>query len=278
MLEILYRIYEVDDTKDFNPTDIVGTCGMFSLSKLNSTELLMDCYVCETREDFKNYIRDIYGKDIKFVYSRKYEPGTIYCIIVGEHAYDSERYFNRVTYDCAYCGAQITTYVNNRDIKIRDYEIKHRLLSDCSDYDKLNFCSHSCKEKFIAQERSKLSDEDLAFDEFITPDSFALGDVVGYIYKISKKSTNEFYVGKTANVPIFRWGQHLKTERFPLNNINDYCFEILETVKAGENLSKREDFWIHECFKQNPDKSLNIQNLQKDRKIIEQTKKFNIKL
>ena len=118
----------------------------------------------------------------------------------------------------------------------------------------------------------------MVFSEFITPDSFSQNDICGYIYKISKKSTNEFYVGKTIYVPVFRWGQHLKTERFPLNKIDDYNFEILEIVKTGDDLSKREDFWIHECFKLDPDKSLNIQNLQKDRKRINEESKFNIKI
>jgi hypothetical protein len=80
----------------------------------------------------------------------------------------------------------------------------------------------------------------------------------GYIYKISKKSTEEFYVGQTIYVPIFRWGQHLLTERFNIQNIDDYVFEILEVVKNKKLLNERETYWINKCRDENPELSLNI--------------------
>lgn len=83
-------------------------------------------------------------------------------------------------------------------------------------------------------------------------------DISGYIYKISKKSTGEFYIGQTMYAPVFRWGQHLKTERFPIENITDYKFEVIEIVPKTENILEREKYYIQKFYKENSEKSLNI--------------------
>lgn len=68
MLEIVYRIYEVAE----NPEDVKNdSFGIDSISKLCSYEVAMDVCICESRDKFKDIIKDIYGKDIKFAYSRK---------------------------------------------------------------------------------------------------------------------------------------------------------------------------------------------------------------
>lgn len=93
---------------------------------------------------------------------------------------------------------------------------------------------------------------------WISENSFDNSTQAGYIYLITKKSTGQFYVGQTSYVPIFRWGQHLKTERFPVENIEDYTFEVLEIVPTGENILEREKHWIQEMYKSDPELSLNI--------------------
>ena len=82
--------------------------------------------------------------------------------------------------------------------------------------------------------------------------------VAGYIYLITKKTTGEFYVGQTIYAPVFRWAQHLKTERFNIKGILDYQFEVIEIVPKGENILEREKYWIQKKYKENPAKSLNI--------------------
>ena len=59
-------------------------------------------------------------------------------------------------------------------------------------------------------------------------------------------------------MPIFRWGQHLKTDRFNLNGILDYQFEVIEVVPITENILEREKYYIQKYYKENPKKSLNI--------------------
>lgn len=53
-------------------------------------------------------------------------------------------------------------------------------------------------------------------------------------------------------------GQHLKTERFPIKNITDYKFEVIEIVPKTENILEREKYYIQKYYRENPDKSLNI--------------------
>ena len=84
----------------------------------------------------------------------------------------------------------------------------------------------------------------LVDESFITREDFKRDDIAGYIYKISKKSTGEFYIGQTIYLPIFRWGQHLKTDRFDMKGIVDYQFEVIEIVPITENILAREKYYI----------------------------------
>lgn len=259
MLEILYRIYRTlseDERKEKLSNE--NSFSMFSsYSNLNNEELCMDCFLCENREDFKEYIKSIYGKDVKFANSKKYPPNTIYCIIIGEHCYNAQRYFNRIEYECDFCHCKVSGYIDNK-VTIDNYELRDELANQYDKYKDKKFCSWKCKDAYIEIEKSKICDEDIAFNQFITRDMFTNNNLAGYIYKITKKSTGEFYIGQTVYVPIFRWGQHLKTERFDIKNILDYKFEVIELVKKNENILEREKYWIQKYYKENPSLSLNI--------------------
>lgn len=257
MLEILYRIYrkktqeEVSAILDGEKTDY------FPWGKLDREEVAMDCFMCETREDFKDYIKSCYGTDIKFRYDKKIKENEYYCIIIGEHAYNVEKYFNTVEYDCAYCKTKVKGSIASQN-KIPNYDIRARLGNNL-EYAKLNFCSGKCMHNFIVEERSKLFADEADIDGlWISRDDFTNSELAGYIYKISKKKTGEFYIGQTIYVPIFRWGQHLRTSRFPIKDITDYVFEVIELVPKGGNLLEREKYWIQKCYLENPTLSLNI--------------------
>ena len=112
------------------------------------------------------------------------------------------------------------------------------------------------KRQYEEREHAKLRPDDE--QEFYIQRDMFTEDISGYIYKISKKSTGEFYIGQTMYAPVFRWGQHLKTERFPIKNITDYKFEVLEIVPKTENILEREKYYIQKFYKENPEKSLNI--------------------
>lgn len=251
MLEVIYRIYEVVDKE--NPPE--NYCHFWGVS--NNNELTMDCKICDSREHFKELIREEYGDNIAFRNSKKLNTGDLYCIIIAEHCYNTERYFNRIEYTCACCGAKVVGYIDKSE-RISNWEIKDELCNQLDKYGDLRFCSYQCKEHFKAKERTKCLADGLIDESFITRDTFKRDDIAGYIYKISKKSTGEFYIGQTIYLPIFRWGQHLKTERFDVKGILDYKFEVIEIVPITENILEREKYYIQKYYKENPEKSLNI--------------------
>lgn len=254
MLEIIYRIYKVADEepaktnleKDYEFGYYVHT------SKYNNIELVMDCKICDSREQFKELIREEYG-DISFRNSKKLKAGDLYCIIIGEHCYNTERYFNKVTFICDCCGATIETYYG-KAICFSDYEVRSKFFG-IEKYSEKRFCCEKCKQVYAERERKKLKPDDEQ-EFFVSKDMFT-ENIAGYIYLITKKSTGEFYVGQTIYAPIFRWGQHLKTERFPIENITDYKFEVLEIVDKDENILDREKYYIQKYYVKDPEKSLN---------------------
>ena len=262
MLEIIYRIYQVanDEIKKINLTSDIGFGLYSSTSKEHNIELLMDCMVCDNREQFKDIIRNTYGESISFRYSKKLKSGDLYCIIIGEHCYNTERYFNKIHFKCDQCGCDVETYYG-KPICFKNYEIKHDLYG-IDEYSNLRFCSVSCREQYKVNERKKLKPNDEQ-EFWITRDMFT-ENISGYIYKITKKSSGEFYVGQTMYAPVFRWGQHLKTERFPISNITDYKFEVLEIVPTTDNILEREKYYIQKCYNENPDKSLNIATIPRN--------------
>ena len=256
MLEILYRIYQVADEETAKKNrEMDMDFGLYSsTSKAENIELLMDCLLCDSRDQFKEIIKSEYGENIAFRYSKKLKAGDLYCIIIGEHCYDTEKYFNKKTFTCACCGATVETYYK-KPIKIDNYEIRNYFFN-IQEYGEKYFCCASCKHIYCERERAKLRPDDE--QEFYIQRDMFTEDIAGYIYKITKKSTEEFYVGQTMYAPVFRWGQHLKTDRFPISNILDYKFEVIEIVPKTENILEREKHWIQTLYRENPEKSLNI--------------------
>lgn len=257
MLEVIYRIYEVADEETAKKNlerDIEFGLYSSSTSQAQNIELLMDCLICDGREHFKEIIRSEYGDNIAFRYSKKLIPGDLYCIIIGEHCYNTERYFNKITLTCDCCGAKIETYYG-KAICFSDYEIKQHFYN-IQEYAEKRFCCNKCKQVYEERERRQIKpNEEQEF--YIQKDMFT-EDIAGYVYKITKKSTGEFYVGQTAYAPVFRWGQHLKTNRFPIKNIEDYIFEVIEIVPKSENILEREKYYIQKLYSKSPEKSLNI--------------------
>ena len=73
MIEVIYRIYEVADeeTAAKNRENDLGFGLFSSTSKAENTEILMDCLICDIREQFKEIIKEQYGQAIAFRYSKK---------------------------------------------------------------------------------------------------------------------------------------------------------------------------------------------------------------
>lgn len=266
MLEVIYRIYEVLDenaTLDHTGLQYYGC---------PNKEIVMDCKIVDNREQFKSIIKEEYGNDIKFRNSKNLKAGDLYCIIIGEHCYNTENYFVKIISKCSYCGCKLEGYF--KPIRFDNYELDRQLYGiDKELYDKEMFCSHTCKNNRLNYLREKISKDtnslenaDIWVDKSLFSESQSSNKIVGYIYKITKRSTGEFYIGETTYVPIFRWGQHLITERFPLSNIEDYIFEVIDTVYEGTNIFDVESKYIKEYYNKYPNLSLNIAGITEDMK------------
>ena len=266
MLEVIYRIYEVldkDTTPDYTGLQYYGC---------PNKEIVMDCKIVDNREQFKSIIKEEYGNDIKFRNSKNLKPGDLYCIIIGEHCYNTENYFVKITSKCSYCGCKLEGYF--KPIRFDNYELDRQLYGiDKELYDKEMFCSHTCKnnrlnylKEKLSKDTDRLENADIWVDKSLFSESQSSNKIVGYIYKITKRSTGEFYIGETTYVPIFRWGQHLITERFPLSNIEDYIFEVIDTVYEGTNIFDVESKYIKEYYNKYPSLSLNIAGITEDMK------------
>lgn len=81
--------------------------GLLFLGMSSNIEITMDCKICESREHFKELIKEEYGENIAFRNSKKLNVGDLYCIIIAEHCYNTERYFNRIEYFCACCAPDL---------------------------------------------------------------------------------------------------------------------------------------------------------------------------
>ena len=264
-MNFIYRIYEV------NTQPIIDKKTKYS--KRTDTILNQEVMVTESRETFKENLRALYP-DIKFANNGKLKEGDIYCIIISDNCFNAAEHLAVKDYLCKHCGK---SFKSNEKLLIKYYSVYEfktkRVTADVlKEYEArikdMRFCSRECllnhKEEIIAMlEKETLNrqgnDKDFPPDIFITRHTFDKStNNAGYIYKISKRSTKEFYVGQTSYVPIYRWGQHLLTERFNIHNIADYIFEILEVVNNKKQLNKRERYWINKCRDENPALSLNI--------------------
>ena len=262
-MEIIYRVYEIteEEVESWNGNKYIEK----SKVMLDQTILC-----CETREQFKAIMRDMYKpKEVHFANTRKLVNGDIYINIISEDCYNTAEYFILNDYTCSCCGRNFKT--NNR-LLIKFYSTwairnacEEKYLKNEIEIANMVFCTNSCrniKENQLIDEYKEYARANNLIEDntWISRDTFSKYDY-GYIYQITKKSTGEFYVGKTKYVPIFRWGQHLTTERFKLENIEDYKFEILEVLKksSDKKLSEREAYWINKKRNENPKLSLNVQ-------------------
>ena len=167
MLEIIYRIYEVLD--DETKLELAKASTYFYGDR--NKELVMDCKLVDSREQFKSIIKDEYGDNIKFRNSKNLKPGDLYCIIIGEHCYTTERYFIKYKGSCAYCNCKLEGYFT--PLRFDNYELKSVLYNvDVEKYSKEAFCSHECRNRrlkelknLITKDSDKLENSNVWIDK-----------------------------------------------------------------------------------------------------------------
>lgn len=239
----VYRIYEACDEKEKT-----YNYGIFD-SEVNRKLIDSGYIFAKDREQFKEIVKQTYP-NINFGRKKNAPIGFQYCSVVYHSKCDSDKRNSQIlNYKCDYCGKEVFNDVFSTSYNL--YRTCQYIGFGKKTDSKYYYCSQECKDKHcedLKKEEQEKNGNNYV-DEFITKESFSsFSD--GFIYKISKKSTGEFYIGQTRYVPIFRWGQHLKTERFDIKNINDYVFEVIE-VCDKEKLNERESHYIN-LYKDDP--------------------------
>lgn len=179
----------------------------------------------DNKDEVKKYLLNKYPQF--FQVGKVYEKETkdtaqfFYAVIYPLFAWEVNL-LNSGEWVCASCGhIHPNKYISRP-------RIEERLFKD------LLFCrgdnDHSCLEDY---KRKQFSNVDFPDDT-----AFIRHDSLNYIYKITEKSTNKCYVGKTRNAPFFRWWNHLTHSSSPfglyLKNsiLSDWTFEVLEVLPA----------------------------------------------
>lgn len=122
-------------------------------------------------------------------------------------------------------------------------------------------CGHVHENRYVSKPRlSKLFGEDVLFcrsgdngelclsnytkDKYKSVDfpddlNYVKDCSPNYIYKVTEKSTNKSYIGKTRNAPFFRWWNHLTHSSSPFgmylrtSKLSDWTFEVLEELPSN---------------------------------------------
>jgi len=254
-----YKIYEVGGESD--PTG-------FGYSKPR-TLIDYQTIISDSHELFKKHIRETHGSNIKFARSKKMVDGDLYCVVVMKTE-DESRFRDALPTitKCANCGKEIIYEEflkwENKFVNVKHYDIR--------DKNRYDYCGRKCQNNHLKILTQQLLDENDGINphNFIDRSSYYNGP--GYIYMITKKSTGEFYIGQTNTLPVFRWAQHLKSSRFPIDKIEDYKFEILIIVKNKELLYEIENKFIKDYATRFPTLILNGTGVTK--KMKEQTNIF----
>ena len=250
-MDIIYRICKVGNGDYFSGNEILS----------------QDVMHCDTKEDFKNAIKLLYGDDIKFKHTKDMKEGDIFISIVSYNCYNADSYIDIQDYKCANCGKEFKAnkhYLNtNYDLSYLKKVCQPLYEQRRDELNNLFYCCSKCRNehyhKLIEEFEKYAYDNDIVTNIWL--DRTTSFNSEGYIYMITKKSTGEFYVGQTNTVPMWRWMQHLKTDRFKEDNLVDYKFEVLEKIdfKDKKDLDIRESYWIHKKKDEHPELCLNIQ-------------------
>lgn len=150
---------------------------------------------------------------------------------------------NEGSWVCDYCGHVHENKYVSRPVESRKFYGK---IFCSSDYKTGNNVTNGCYEKWKTE---KFDGVDLPDDlDYVNEKS------PNYIYKITEKSTNKCYIGKTRNAPFFRWWNHLTHSSSPFGmylrnetKISDWIFEVIEILPPNtpdEDVFKKESDYI----------------------------------
>ena len=145
-----------------------------------------------------------------------------YVVIFELYQWEKDLITKNESWECSFCHQK---HENEYISKPRMYEKLFGGLKFCKSEE--DYCLSQYKKEYY-------KDIELPDDEiYIKKDSPI------YIYKITEKSTNKSYIGKTKNAPFFRWWNHLTHSSSPFGIylrqtvISDWTFEVLEVLPCS---------------------------------------------
>jgi len=178
------------------------------------------------KSEVKQFLIDKYPQffPTNKVYEKETKDTTqfFYVVIFELYQHEINQIITDTSWICDYCGHKHdNTYISNPKISYRLFPDKKFCRSEH------DYCFEKYKDEFF-------SDIELGDDP-----NYIKSDSLNYIYKITEKSTNKCYVGKTKNAPFFRWWNHLKHSGTPFGSylsksrLSEWTFEVLEELPSN---------------------------------------------
>jgi len=169
------------------------------------------------KKEVKQYLLEKYPQFFQKekVYEKETKDTAQFFYVVIFELYDYERKIveNNIPWVCDHCGHKHENeYISN--------PVKNERL-----YGDKKFCKSRDGGSYCMDEYKNCEMPD---DQY-----YVKSDSPNYIYKITEKSTNKSYIGKTRNAPFFRWWNHLSHSSTPFGlyfrktKLNEWTFEVL---------------------------------------------------
>ena len=99
-MNIIYRLYKITD----DSSDVFGQ---------DKVILNQDVLMCNSKEEFKDAIKLIYGDDIKFKRTKDLKPGDVFISIISYDCYNAEEYVGVQDYICNNCKNEFKSNKHN---------------------------------------------------------------------------------------------------------------------------------------------------------------------
>lgn len=193
--------------------------------------------IAEDKHEVKQILLEKYPQFFQNdkVYMRETKDLTQFFYVVIFELYNHEKeLINQGGWICSECG----------QMHKNKYESRPRTNERLYGSDKL-FCGNECSDKYRVKHFSDLT-------IFEGEDYYVNKESPNYIYKITEKSTNKCYIGKTRNEPFFRWWNHLSKSSSPFglylrkSKLSNWTFEVIDILPS--NIKDKQVFEIESKY------------------------------
>jgi len=215
--------------KSISPKD--DFCGGFDTVDVLREPLIMAKDKAEVKSILLEKYPQFFQNGKVYEKETKNDKAQFFYVVIFELYQHEIDQINEGEWKCDYCGHIHENEYISRPLKSRQFEGKMFCGSDYKNGNDIVGIP-DCYEKWK---------KEVVFKNVDLPDdlNYINIDSPNYIYKITEKSTNKCYIGKTRNAPFFRWWNHLTHSSSPFGlylrttNLSDWTFEVLECLPAN---------------------------------------------